>query len=177
MRWMRTAPENSSCTSSWICSSLMPNEVGGGRAGLRYKAAVTLIETLRAALLLSCAAVLAGCPQGVEPRLSSIQTGVFTPSCTFSACHSAAGHAGDLVLEAGQAFSMLVSAPASQEVALRDGLLRVAPGDTLNSFLLIKLRTGLPARYGRHMPDTGQQLDPDQLDAITEWVRRGAGND
>jgi len=155
----------------------MPNEVGGGRPGLRYKTVVTLIETLQAVLLLIFAAGLAGCPQAVAPRLSSIQTGVFTPSCAFSACHSAAGHAGDLVLERGQSFSMLVSAPASQEVALRDGLLRVNPGDTVNSFLLIKLRAGLPARYGKHMPDTGQQLDPDQLDAIAEWVRRGAADD
>ena len=42
----------------------------------------------------------------------------------------------------------------------------VKPGDPDASFLVAKLRANLPARYGKHMPDTGQQLDGDQVEAM-----------
>jgi hypothetical protein len=131
---------------------------------------------LCAALL--CAAATAGCPgDPVAPNLSAIQERIFTPSCTFSSCHSAAGHAGDLVLERGQSRDMLVGQAASQEQAAREGLLRVVAANPDASFLLTKLRPGMPAKYGKHMPDDSGQLDSDQIDAIAEWIRRGANDD
>jgi hypothetical protein len=133
--------------------------------------------SLSVSLACALAAAVAGCPDPVAPRLSAIEARVFAPSCTFSSCHSADGHAGDLVLEAGKARAQLVGHAAAQEAAAREGLLRVVAGQPEQSFLLVKLRAGTPERYGRHMPDTGGQLDADVLDAIAEWIRRGANDD
>ena len=119
-------------------------------------------------------ALQAGCPEPVAPRLSAIEERVFAPSCTFSSCHSASGHAGDLVLERGQSFANLLHQAASQEQAALEHLVRVQPGQPDQSFLAIKLRAGMPARYGLHMPNGQGQLDADQVQAIEEWIRLGA---
>jgi len=117
------------------------------------------------------------CREPVAPRLSAIQERIFTPGCTFSSCHSAQGHAGELVLEPGRSFAQLVGRDAAQETAAREGLRRVVAGDPGASFLVIKLRPGLPARYGKRMPDTAGPLDDDDRAAIEEWIRRGAPDD
>ena len=119
----------------------------------------------------------AGCPGPPQPKLSAIEEQVFTPSCTFSSCHSAGGHAGSLVLVRGRAFAQLVGAPASQDSAAAEGLLRVVPGQPDQSFLVTKLRRGLPARYGLHMPNGQGQIDDGELAAIVEWIRHGAADD
>ncbi len=126
------------------------------------------------------AALLSACSPATPPpapTLSSLQAAVFTPSCTFSSCHSSAGNAGGLVLEAGSSFANLVGVPAQQEAAAQAGLFRVAPGDPSQSFLIIKLTAGTPAAYGDHMPDTGQQLGEADLDAIAQWIALGAQDD
>ena len=142
---------------------------------------MTQIETerarVRALVAWALAAGLAGCPGPIPPRLSALQERLFTPSCTFSSCHSASGHAGELVLERPGSHQQLVGAAPAQEQAAREGLLRVAPGDPDRSFLVIKLQKGMPARYGKHMPDTNGQLGDDELAAVVEWIRRGALDD
>jgi len=133
---------------------------------------------LRLSAKIACVAAMTGCPADpIEPRLSALQERIFTPSCTFSACHSAAGHEGQLVLERGQAHAQLVGQPAVQEQAALERLVRVVAGNPDASFLLLKLQPRLPAKYGKHMPDAAGQLDGDQLEAIAEWIRRGANDD
>ena len=109
--------------------------------------------------------------------LSALQAQVFTPNCTFSSCHSSGGVAGSLVLEPGKSFANLVNHGSAQTEAAQEKMLRVSPGNPDHSLLLLKLRGDLDARYGRHMPDTGQQLDPGDLDAIAGWIRLGAQDD
>src|SRR5262249_42419001 len=125
----------------------------------------------RAALLLL--PLFVGCPGPIPPRLSALQERIFTPSCTFSTCHSAQGHEGDLVLVAGRSFAQLVNAPAYQDAAAAAHLLRVVPGQPEQSFLVLKLRPHLPAAYGKQMPDASGLLDADARAAIEEWIRRG----
>jgi hypothetical protein len=138
-----------------------------------------LSAPLRPIPFAACAALLAGCPSTPPPAptLSSIQAAIFTPSCTFSSCHSSAGNAGGLVLEAGVSFANLVGVPAQQSAAAQAGLFRVAPGNPSQSFLTIKLAAGTPAAYGDHMPDTGQQLGDADLNAIAQWISLGAQDD
>lgn len=124
-----------------------------------------------------------GCPSGkvecdgvcideVEPTLTSIQTGIFTVSCTASTCHDANLPAEMLdlsSLSASQA-SLIdvdsVQAPAS---------LRVAAGDSDASYLMNKLLGVDIAVDTTRMP----QLDPDGLcqpniDVIRQWIDDGA---
>jgi hypothetical protein len=134
--------------------------------------------SLRLPAMIACAAALAGCSADpIEPRLSALQDRIFTPSCTFSTCHSAAANEGQLVLERGRSHAQLVGQPAVQQQAALERLVRVAAKDPEASFLLVKLRPRLPAKYGKHMPDAAGQLDADQLQAIEEWIRRGANDD
>ena len=81
------------------------------------------------------------------------------------------------MLEPGKSFANLVRHASSQKLAAQEGMLRVAPGDPDHSLIMLKLRGTSDARYGSHMPDTGQQLDQGDLDAIAEWIRLGAQND
>jgi hypothetical protein len=122
-------------------------------------------------------ALLCGCPGPVAPRLSAIQERIFTPSCTFSSCHSLEGHEGQLVLVSGRSFAQLVNAPAAQDAAAAAALVRVVPGQPEQSFLVLKLRPHLPAAYGKQMPDASGLLDDDARAAIEEWIRRGANDD
>ena len=81
------------------------------------------------------------------------------------------------MLEAGASWANLVNAAAQQTEAAQGGLLRVKPGDPTHSFLMMKLEPNLPLGYGDHMPDTGQQLEQGDLDAISQWIAMGASDD
>jgi hypothetical protein len=131
---------------------------------------------MRPWLLLS---VLFACSSSepVPPRLSAIEQRIFVPNCTFSSCHSSAGHAGGLVLEPGKSFASLVQQACQQDAALQAKLLRVAPGDPARSFLILKLRDPLDPAYGARMPQGSPALDGTDLASIEEWIRRGAAND
>jgi len=111
------------------------------------------------------------------PKLSALQAQVFSPNCTFSSCHSSATAEGHLVLESGRSFQMLVGKPSDQTEARLESVLRVQPGDPDHSFLVMKLQDGFDSKYGKHMPDTGQQIDQGMIDSIAEWIRLGAHDD
>ncbi len=143
----------------------------------RFPARAPRIASPAAALALALALASCGATPPPAPKLSAIQAAVFTPSCTFSSCHSSAGNAGGLVLEAGASWANLVNVAAQQTEAAQGGLLRVKPGDPADSFLIKKLQPGLPLGYGDHMPDTGQQLEQGDLDAISTWISMGANDD
>jgi hypothetical protein len=121
--------------------------------------------------------LLCACSDPIPPRLSAIQERIFTPTCTFSSCHSVAGHEGDLVLVSGRSLAQLVNVPAYQDAAAAANLVRVVPGQPEQSFLVLKLRPHLPAAFGKQMPDASGLLDDDARAAIEEWIRRGANDD
>lgn len=112
-------------------------------------------------------------PVTVEPTLASIQREIFTPTCATSNCHSSAQGEGGLVLVAGASHENLFEVVPSTRDAMLQGMLRVDPGDPVNSFLIEKLR-GVPATKGRRMPYDGPYLSDGEIDVIEEWITNGA---
>ena len=62
--------------------------------------------------------------------------------------------------------------------AAGEGKLRVQPCDSADSFLIIKLtmptNQDLTTGYGAYMPSTNPHLDPAVIQAIADWIDRGA---
>jgi hypothetical protein len=109
-----------------------------------------------------------------EPNLASIQAAVFTPTCATASCHSTAQMESGLDLSAGNSHASLIDVLPATEEAKREGLVRVKPGDPSKSFLLEKLRGGLPAEKGRRMPYDGPYLNEAEIDVIEQWIAEGA---
>ena len=103
----------------------------------------------------------------LSPTFSSIQSQIFEPKCV--RCHGAVANAG-LDLRAATGFANLVNA-ASTETAL----LRVAPGDPENSYLIHKLE-GRSGIVGSQMPKDGPFLSAEQIDVVRSWITAGAAN-
>ncbi len=97
-----------------------------------------------------------------------IQENVFTPSCTFSGCHSGATPAAGQNLTAGQAFNNIVGVASIQMPALN----RVEPGDPDNSYLVRKIE----GTAGTRMPLGRDPLSPELIATIRQWITEGAQN-
>ena len=113
----------------------------------------------------------------MPPHLSDIQRRIFQPNCTFSSCHADPGPGGNLTLTAGKSFAQLVSHECDSAEARADGFLRVAPGDPAHSFLIAKLRSVNPARYGARMPQDAPPLSESEIASIEQWILNGAPDD
>ena len=98
--------------------------------------------------------------------LESIQVNVFDASCTV--CHSGAAAPLGLRLDAGNSFTNLVGVPSAQVGAL----LRVAPGDPDNSYLIRKLEG--TASEGQLMPLGGPPVPQATIDFVRQWISDGA---
>ncbi|MDX1515770.1 MAG: hypothetical protein R3288_02965, partial [Woeseiaceae bacterium] len=85
-------------------------------------------------------------PMAFGPNFSEIQANVFTPTCATSGCHLGAGAPQGLILDAANSYGLLVNV-ASSEVPQ---ILRVAPNDPDNSYLVQKLDG--TASVGGQMP-------------------------
>ncbi len=92
------------------------------------------------------------------PTFASIQSTIFTPSCI--GCHSGSNPPAGLNLSAGQSFANLVNVPSTSNPSI----LRVAPGNPDNSYLVIQLQSGHRSR---------PQSD---IDMIRAWILAGAPN-
>jgi hypothetical protein len=115
-----------------------------------------------------------GDPIEGEPRLTSIQVNIFTPSCAnFSPCHDSSSPAGALDLTEGVSHAQLVG----REATMDPSRMLVIPGDPDESFLIQKLRGELAESQGVRMPFGNPPLPADQVSIIEEWVARGAAND
>ena len=101
------------------------------------------------------------------PTLSSIQANVFSTRCT--ACHSGATPEAGLQLTAGAAYTSLVNVASSQR-----SLMRVAPNDSANSYLIHKIE-GRGDILGHQMPPP-PALPGDVVQVIRQWIDRGAPN-
>ena len=82
--------------------------------------------------------------------LQSIQDNIFTPICT--RCHIGASAPEGLRLDAADSFNLLVGIPSAEE----PNVLRVAPGDPDNSYLIRKLE-GSSGIVGVQMPFGGHK--------------------
>ena len=116
----------------------------------------------------------------IPHNFDQINTEILKGSCaSFSVCHSKAGasSAGHLDLETDP-YAALVGVASNNAKAAGEGLLRVKPCDSAHSFLITKLtlaqnqdpNTG----YGHYMPDTNPHLPDAQIQAIKDWIDRGA---
>jgi hypothetical protein len=116
----------------------------------------------------------------VITNFDSINSEILQKSCAkFSVCHSpdGASKAGHLNLK-DDPWGQLVGVQSDNAKAQSQGLLRVKPCDSAHSFLAIKLllTSDLDPRtdYGHHMPDTNPSLPMGEIQAIKDWIDRGA---
>jgi hypothetical protein len=103
-----------------------------------------------------------------------IQTTIFNPTCTGAFCHDVQGMAGGLVQVEGVSYGNLVGVQPSNAPARAAGFLRVDPGNTENSFLLLKVMGPMNPVYGLRMPSGGMPLSADQIQLISDWIASGA---
>jgi mono/diheme cytochrome c family protein len=125
-------------------------------------------------------ATVAGPTPNLTPTFSSIQRDILQatdasgrPAC--ASCHNPNGgafRAVGLDMSAAGAYDSLVGVPATEKSAL----LRVAPGDPDNSYLLHKLE-GRTDIIGGRMPLRGPFLSDGQIAIIRRWIELGARRD
>jgi hypothetical protein len=114
-------------------------------------------------------------------NFDQINTYVLQPLCAnFSVCHSKQGarDAGHLDLSQ-MAYENLVNVLSDNKMAGAEGLLRVKICDPDHSFLYKKLTLPETQRdskvgYGASMPKDNPHLPAEQLQAIRDWISRGA---
>jgi hypothetical protein len=110
-------------------------------------------------------------PGSFGPNFSEIQANVIVPNCTTTGCHFGAGAPQGLRLDDVNSYGSLVGV-SSVEVS---SLLRVAPGDPDNSYLIQKLDGS--ASVGAQMPLNAPALAQLDIDVIRQWISDGAIDD
>ena len=116
-------------------------------------------------------------PVSAGPRsLNTDVQPIFSASCaTTSGCHLTSDpSSGSLDLSQGHSYISLVGpntvgVPSTEDAAF----LRVKPGDSANSYLVLKLKG--TATIGLQMPYP-TPLDASAIKAITDWIDQGAQN-
>jgi len=103
---------------------------------------------------------------GQQASWRSIQDNVFTPICTV--CHINNSAPENLQLDEANSYVMLVNVPSAQQ----QSLMRVAPGDPDNSYLIHKLEG--TAVSGSQMPQGGPALPQATIDMVRQWISDGA---
>ena len=136
-------------------------------------------RSLAAALVAFAVALAAGCteklvaPPPPPPEFGtpdSVQE-VFTQQCAFDGCHGGASpQQGMNLADARTSYRLIVDVAANE----RQGQFkRIAPGDSANSYLVMKLRDD--ARIGGDpMPLGGYPMDPALVMRIAAWAQAGA---
>jgi hypothetical protein len=110
-------------------------------------------------------------PGAFGPNLSEIQANILTPSCATTGCHLGAGAPQGLRLDEANSYGMLVGIASSEEPSI----LRVAPGDPNNSYLIQKLEGS--TSVGAQMPLNAPPLEQASIDVVRQWITDGAIDD
>ena len=110
-------------------------------------------------------------PGAFGPNFSEIQASILAPSCATTGCHLGAGAPQGLRLDNANSYGMLVGVASSES----PGILRVAPGDPDNSYLIQKLEG--TASVGSQMPLGAPPLEQASIDVIRQWISAGAIDD
>jgi len=112
-------------------------------------------------------------PGGEEPggedtpvTFAFVQENVLNANCALSGCHADAEFPN---MSAGQAYANLVNGAASEGV-------QIAPGDPDASYLYRKI-TGADGIFGARMPRGRAPLSDELIQAVRQWIERGAPND
>lgn len=99
--------------------------------------------------------------------LAQLSADIFTPKCATAGCHANSFPSENMPLTAERIAAAIISVPSNQ----RSSLMRIAPGDPDNSYLLQKVRgTGA----GSQMPLGRSPLSQDEIQLIVDWVAAGA---
>jgi hypothetical protein len=124
----------------------------------------------------------------VPHNFDQINSEILGPSCAaFSVCHSGAGARDANMLNlsmmnsdgtVNDPYAAIVGVAAVNMKAKGEGQLRVKPCDSAHSFFLFKLTLAANqdpnSGYGHYMPDTNPHLPSEQIQAISDWIDRGA---
>ena len=102
----------------------------------------------------------------IAAKFSDIQENIFNQSCAFSGCHSTGSVSPDL---SGNSYQKIVNQQGSV------GLDYIKPNDPTNSYLLQKV-LGSNSISGSRMPLSSSPLSQAKIDALTEWINKGAPN-
>ena len=156
----------------------LPNQ-NGNQMKSGTKRAVCLLPLGLAAVLLSsgCSgedspagpAGPAGGEDGGQPvTLARLSEEIFTPRCATSGCHAGNNPAANLPLGAQDIAAAIVDVPS----AAKPDYKLVAPGDPMNSYLLMKMR-GDEGIAGDRMPPA-RALEAEQIALVEAWVEAGA---
>jgi hypothetical protein len=105
-------------------------------------------------------------PIPLSDDFDSLQANIFTPIC--SVCHAGATAPEGLRLDSANAYNLLVGVPSTEV----HSVLRVAPGDPDNSYIIQKLEGH--AAVGARMPFGGPYLSTDTIAFVREWITNGA---
>lgn len=106
----------------------------------------------------------------VQANFESIQSEVFNKSCAVSGCHTGSSAPLGLNLDAGASYGLLVNQASVQ----MPSVLRVAPSDPDNSYLIRKLEGNNIS--GSQMPRNRAPLAQADIDMIRQWITDGAQN-
>jgi hypothetical protein len=130
------------------------------------------------ALAVIAAALAAGCteklvqPPPPDPVLGvpdSVQA-VFAANCAFDGCHGGATPQQGLDLASARAsWLSIVGVPSNQ----RSQFLRIAPGDSANSYVVMKLRNDA-RKGGQPMPLGDYPMEASLTMTIAAWAAQGA---
>jgi hypothetical protein len=111
-------------------------------------------------------------PPPAAPKLSELQTEIFTPIC--AGCHFGGGASLPSSMDLSNAaatFANLVNVASVQQ----SSVLRVKPNDADNSYIIHKLE-GASDITGQRMPRGGPFLDQATIDKVKAWINAGAQN-
>jgi hypothetical protein len=95
---------------------------------------------------------------------------IFNGSCAIPTCHASPSPAQGLNLSQGQSYNALVNVPSSQ----RPSVLRVAPSEPNNSYLINKIKG--ENINGSRMPQGRSPLTVEVIALFENWVSQGAMN-
>jgi hypothetical protein len=105
-------------------------------------------------------------PPAGQSLFQQVQSTVLTPNCT--GCHVGANAPAGLRLDAGNSYAMLFNVASTQVPTI----LRVAPGDPQNSYLVQKIEGR--AAVGGRMPLGRDPLPQASIDLVRSWIAGGA---
>lgn len=138
---------------------------------LRTRAMLLAVAALALALVAGCTEKLVQPPPpptvfGVPDSIQEI----FTLNCALSNCHAgSAPQQGMGLSDARTSWLAIVGVPSNQ----RPQFQRIEPGDSLDSYIVMKLRND-PRKGGQPMPPGGFPLDSALVLRVATWAQAGA---
>ena len=126
------------------------------------------------------------------PSLASIQTSIFSASCSGNMCHGSGARGGLKLTDKATSCANLVDVAAEDSMqnaecptggASTAGMKRVVPGDPAASFLYLKLLGSSECisvegkSAGERMPKGAPALSAAKIATIEQWIKAGASCD